>query len=250
MRASSFAALGLAAYAVFLVATIPASYVAAQVTAAMSGRLELADAQGTFWNGSAKASVFPTRGGPTIDRIEWRFAPLRLFAGEVAFATRFSAARFHGSLDAGRSFAQWRARDAKIEGDASVLAAWIPILATWRPTGNIAVDAPSIVIEGQGVRGAATAEWRDASTSLSDVRPLGTYRANWSANDGPGKIAVTTLKGPLRVSGQGTTTPSLRFIFSGEARADPESAKALEPLLDLMGPRRPDGARALELRLD
>jgi len=61
---------------------------------------------------------------------------------------------------------------------------------------------------------------------------------------------VTTIKGPLRVTGSGTASPSSGFTFKGEARGEGEAAKALEPLLDLMGPRRPDGARALELRLE
>ena len=39
------------------------------------------------------------------------------------------------------------------------------------------------------------------------------------------------------------------ITFSGEARGQGANAAALEPLLNLMGPRRPDGARSIEVRI-
>jgi hypothetical protein len=69
------------------------------------------------------------------------------------------------------------------------------------------------------------------------------------AEAGPAQLSVPTLEGPLTVIGTGTLTPPHRLAFSGEARAEGESAKALEPLLDLLGPRRPDGARSVEVRM-
>lgn len=250
MRAPGFAALGLAAYSVFLVATIPAAYVAAQVTSAMSARLELGDAQGTLWRGSVRARIAPSRGGKVVDRIEWRFVPARLAAGEIAFALRASAGDLTASAEAARGFSHWRLRDAKAEGDASALASFIPPIAPWQPAGKVSLTAPSLTFEGRDLYGTLDAEWRGAAVGLSEVRPLGSYRATWRAENGPGRIVVTTLQGPLRVSGEGTTTPGLRIAFSGEARGEGDAAKALEPLLDLMGPRRPDGARALQIRIE
>jgi len=54
----------------------------------------------------------------------------------------------------------------------------------------------------------------------------------------------------LKVSGQGTFTPPSKLSVSGEARGEGPNAKQLDALLDLMGPRRPDGARALEIRMN
>jgi general secretion pathway protein N len=97
-------------------------------------------------------------------------------------------------------------------------------------------------------RGAANVEWRDAAVALTDVKPIGSYRLEARGEGGPARLSVTTLSGPLRISGKGEATAT-RGSFSGEARGEGDSAKALEPLLDLLGPRRPDGARALEVRL-
>ncbi len=251
MRASGFAALGLAAYSVFLVATIPAAYVAAQVNAALPGQVEIGDAEGTLWRGSARARIAPRRAGKGIDRIEWRFLPSHLAAGEIALALHVAAEGISASGEAARGFSQWRLRDAKAEGEASALATLIPAIAPWRPAGRVSLTMPSLTLEGGEVRGGTLeAEWRGAVSGLSEVRPLGAYRATWRAENGPGRIVVTTLQGPLSITGEGTTTPGLRIAFSGEARGEGDAAKALEPLLDLMGPRRPDGARTLQVRLE
>jgi hypothetical protein len=69
--------------------------------------------------------------------------------------------------------------------------------------------------------------------------------------DGAGanaKVAVTPRAGPRRVSGNGEVVFPGRFTFNGEARAQGPAAASLDPLLDLLGPRRPDGARTLAWR--
>ena len=105
-----------------------------------------------------------------------------------------------------------------------------------------------MVLEPRGERGEAEIEWQGASVALSDVKPLGTYRAQLASDGKIANVTLTSTQGPLRVSGKGTFSPPARLAFSGEARADAESAKALEPLLNLLGPARADGARALEWR--
>jgi general secretion pathway protein N len=84
---------------------------------------------------------------------------------------------------------------------------------------------------------------------LTPVRPVGTYRAEWHADGTTGRIDVATLNGPLRISGAGTTTMPSRLDFTGEAGADASIGLALDPLLDHIGPRKPNGARAIEIRL-
>jgi general secretion pathway protein N len=249
LRAAGFAALGLAAYSAFLVATIPAAYVGAQLQANLPGRVEVTDARGTLWNGSARASFAASRNRLTLDTVEWRLLPSRLLAGEIAYDIRAHGAGLDASAQVAHGFSGMRVRGLSAKGDASGLAIVVPIIATWRPAGPILVSAPEVAIRGRDVKGALEIEWRDAATGLSDVRPLGSYRATWKAENGPGQVEVATIRGPLRVTGKGTASPASGFQFSGEARAEGDAAKSLEPLLDLIGPRRPDGARALELRL-
>jgi general secretion pathway protein N len=242
VRARAIAIVGIAAYAVFLVAMLPASVVARWI--AVPGVLELADARGTLWRGSARALA----GSAQLDELRWRFEPARLAAGRLAFTVDVHGAGIegHGRID--RGFGALEVRDLQMRGDAAALATFAPLAASWQPDGRLALDAPAIAWDGREARGTARIEWHDAAVALSSIRPLGSYRAEARADGGPVKISVTTLDGSLRISGNGTFAPPDALAFTGEARALPAAQAALEPLLNLMGPRRPDGARTLEIR--
>src|SRR6185312_9600234 len=83
MRTSSIAVLGIAAYAIFLAATIPARFVAQRL--ASPGEVEISEARGTLWSGSARATIFAGAAPLAIDRIRWRFQPARLASARLAF---------------------------------------------------------------------------------------------------------------------------------------------------------------------
>jgi general secretion pathway protein N len=250
MRLPTLAALGAAAYAAFLVASVPAAWVAAKLKEESQGRVQLLDASGTLWRGTAKA-VLETVGGPlTVDRVEWRFRPARLATGRLAFEMNAASPGLAAHGEIGRSLSAWQARDVEARSDVATASALMPWIARFRPEGTVLATSPAFSWDDRAARGELRVEWRGAALSLSDVRPLGTYRAEVRAEGGPAKVAVTTLDGPLRIAGQGTLTPPARLEFSGDARAEGPDARSLEPLLDLLGPRRADGARALQWRLN
>ena len=62
------------------------------------------------------------------------------------------------------------------------------------------------------------------------------------------KVTLATVRGPLRLSGDGTLAISGRLAFTGEARSEPGRERDLEAVLALVGPRRPDGAHAFSIR--
>lgn len=248
-RTAALAALGLAAYAVFLLLTVPAPFLAARALDATRGAVMLTGARGTLWHGEARARIFPRRGPPVeIDSLAWHFQPARLLAGRFSFDVKLGAAGLTGELEAARAPGGWQLRDLVVRGEAAGLATLAPILAALRPAGALTIAAPRLDWDGEALRGDAMAEWRGASVGWSEVRPLGSYRANLRSSQGPAQVTVTTLDGPLRVTGQGTLTPPLALAFSGEARADAAQAQALEPLLALIGAKRADGAHAIEWR--
>jgi general secretion pathway protein N len=240
--------LGTAAYGVFLVATVPATWIAGRVAGATQGQVIPANAEGTLWNGSARADVRLPATAFAIDDMRWRFLPSRLLAGRIAFAIEARVAGLQGNFEAARGPLAWSVRDLKAAGDAAALARIFPLAAAWQPAGAIAVEAEQLSWDGRQVSGAATAEWRDAALSLSAARPLGSWRAQANAEGGAFKITLATAKGPLRLSGNGTLPMQGRFTFAGEARAEAGRERELEALLDLLGSRRADGARAFELR--
>lgn len=248
-RVAALAALGIVAYLTFLVATVPAPFIAARVLDVTKGAVMLTGAQGTLWHGDAKARIFPRRGLPVeVEALSWRFQPARLLAGRFSFDVKLGAAGLAGEMEAARAPGGWQVRDLVVRGEAAGLPAFAPILAALRPAGAVTIAAPRLDWNGEDLRGDAMAEWRGASVGWSEVRPLGSYRASLRAAQGPAQVSVVTLDGPLRVTGQGTLTPPMGLAFSGEARADAAQAPALEPLMALIGAKRADGAHAIEWR--
>jgi general secretion pathway protein N len=249
MRLRALAIAGVIAYVLFLVALIPASFVAERVTAATGGRVAIANAGGTLWNGAARVRLTLAGGWLDLDNVEWHFAPLELGVGRLAFDTSATAQGIDAKARVGRAFGGWELANMELTASLPAIATLAPVAARWRPEGRLTVDAPKWEWNDRGARGEATVEWRDAALSLSEVKPLGSYRAVATGDGALTQLAVKTLGGQLQVNGKGSAGPAL-VTFSGEARpSDSSVAKALEPLLDLMGPRRPDGARSLELRI-
>ena len=251
MRVRTIALAGALAYAGFLVATIPASWLAARVAAATAGGVQLEDPEGTLWLGHARALIVSAAGQLSLDRVQWRFAPLELAAGRAAFDFSASGRGLDLRARLGRGFSEWVAGPVTATLDASLAAAAVPMLAAWRPEGRIHLDAANVRWTDAGLAsGTAHLTWDGAMVSLSDVRPLGRYALDATAREGPANITVTTVEGALRIAGKGSFAPPSRLTFSGEARGEGPDAGALEPLLNLIGPRRADGSRAIDVRLD
>ena len=248
MRAFRLILLGVAAYGVFLVATLPASLVAPRVAAATKGQAALTNVGGTVWNGSARVGVAARGAAFTLDEVRWEFLPSRLLAGRAAFAVTARLGTLTGEAEVARTPLAWRADGVRVQGDAGAIPAFLPLAAAWQPAGELALAAESVTWDGNAASGTATLEWRDAALALSPVRPLGTWRAEARAEGATAKVALATVKGPLRLSGEGTLAIPGRLAFTGEARSEAGRERDLEAVLALLGPRRPDGAHAISIR--
>ena len=80
-----------------------------------------------------------------------------------------------------------------------------------------------------------------ASTSLSTLKPVGSYRLDLAGGDQPA-LLLSTLDGSLQLSGRGTWATG-HLQFDGEASAAPDRVEALANLLNIIGRR--DGARSI-----
>lgn len=248
-RTLALFALGAIAYALFLVATLPAQVVAAAAESRSGGRLQLTHVRGTAWKGEARASVMPMPGGRLdLEHVAWRLDAGALAAARLAFNVLIESPGIAGKAEVGRGFREWSLRELDARVDAGVLGQAVPLLAAWRPQGPVRVSVQHLAFDGEALRGEAALEWREAALALSTVRPLGTWRLEATASGGPGTLTLTSTAGPLRLAGKGTFAPNGSFSLEGSARGEGPDAANLDPLLDLMGPRRPDGTRALALR--
>ena len=249
LRTLLLVVLGLVAFAVILVVTMPASYIASQVAPSLPKQVAIEGAKGNMWTGEASVRAAPGGVPIHIEKVQWRFKPERLANGQIAFDTTVSSGGFEAKMELARDGSRWSVRDFRLDGDASGFATIFPILSVYKFSGPVTATAASLDGTDREVWGNVRIEWRDAGTALSQVRPLGSYRAEWHADGTTGRINVATLQGPLRVSGAGNTAMPARLDFSGEAGADASAGLVLEPLLEQIGPKKPNGAHAIEIRL-
>lgn len=241
-RAAGLAALGLAAYLVFLAAFLPARVVTSRL--ALPAGLSLASVEGTAWQGHARLSG-PAMNPQAALELQWRWRPAALLSGHMAYAVVATGNGIDAHGNVARGLGSASIEDLTLDADAASIAAWIPLASAWQPGGHVHASIDRLAFDGRELQGRAQAQWNDAALALSSVKPVGTYVMKLEAAGGPARITVSTLKGPLRVSGDGTLEALARFAFTGEARGEGPDAAALTPLLDLLGPRRPDGSRAL-----
>jgi len=248
-RTLLFIFLGLVAFAIILAVTMPASFIASQVNSKLPGKVAVDSAQGNIFKGEARVQVAPGVSPVVIERVQWNFKPQRLANGQIAFDTTASAGGFEAKMEIARDGSRWHVRDFEAHGDASSFASFFTILTAYRFTGPVTASAVSLDGDDREIYGDVRIEWRDATTGLSDVRPVGSYRADWHSEGSSGRLSVSTLGGPLRIAGSGATRMPSAVDFSGEARAEPQVGPALDPLLNAIGPPTAGGGRAIEIRL-
>lgn len=241
-----------------LVVQAPAGWLAGWLARATDHRLLLTEARGTVWAGSAVVVLGGGEGSRDAralpGRLHWSLglAPegwraLQLTLRQPCCIDDALRLRLEPGLG--------RLRLALPPGRQAVghwPAGWLVGLGapfnTLRLGGTASLWAEDFSVESvQGrwrLDGRAGLELRGLNSALSAVDPLGSYRLVVSGGEGPdgARLALETLQGPLRLSGQGQWAgPRLRF--RGQAQADPGSEAMLNNLLNLLGQRQ--GALAL-----
>jgi len=275
------AALGLVAGGF---AFLPASLLASAVAQATNDQFLLAEAEGTIWSGSAitvltggagshDASVLPTR-------LEWKLRP-RL--NGVTLHLTQDCCLAHGlDLSVRRTLDAWRvdvvgpderdkpaaAAEKVVPGangaDAAALATATPVgqwpmgwlegrgfpWNTIHPGGVLTLSTRNLQFSLKGghwsTLGSAQVEIRQASSRLTTLDSLGTYRVliqpDPSTQVRPGDGAsralvwISTIDGALLIDGRGLIGAT-GFRLRAEAHAAPGNEAALDNLLNLIGRR-------------
>ncbi|RXN83966.1 general secretion pathway protein GspN [Achromobacter aloeverae] len=215
----------------------------------------IVDASGTIWNGAALLALGPPGARRTLPQPlswhwTWQGVVLRhpWLGGDVRLSPAWRGLATPSLSLSGQTLSL----------PADMLAALGAPLNTLAPGGSLALSWPDYEA---GVTRAPTLwqlEWRDASSALSSVRPLGSYRLQATAADGKGakagarggaiggatggviNLTLGTLSGPLRVQATGTWDGrKLDLHGTAEAAAgSPENVReGLDALLSALGRR-------------
>lgn len=251
--AAAGAVVGLGAGAVMFA---PAAWLGAALVAATDARVQLADARGSVWSGSA---VLMLTGGPGSrdasalpGRLQWHWGwsglrpEVRLqhpccLAAPVVVRPAAGVGTWSLALTPGPA------------GLGTWPAAWLAGLGTpfntLQLSGNIRISSPGARVEWvQGrlrMQGSVQFDLIDMGSRIVAIDTLGSYQLVVSGGaakaDAP-VMSLATLRGPLQLSGNGQWTGA-RLRFTGEAMASEGSETVLNNLLNVIGRR--NGARSV-----
>ena len=232
-----------------IVVFAPATWLASAVTSATGQRVQLADARGSVWSGSA---VVVLTGGPGSrdasalpGRLEWSLGfkglgfDLRLrqaccLNNDVSLLLKPGFGRFSVALAAKPDWVgQW---------PGAFLGGLGTPWNTLQLGGSLRLRSPGLKLEWvQGrwlVDGQADIEMIGASSRVSTLEPLGSYRFSLIGSaGGPSQLRLSTIDGALQLKGEGTAGAN-GVRFRGEASAATEADEAaLNNLLNIIGRR-------------
>lgn len=239
--------LGLAAYALALIATAPASLIDARLEQASSGGLRLAEASGTLWSGSGQIEVLDANRRSGIAKsIAWHIRPAHLLRGKLLYEVALDqAAR---SFPVTISLSGIEVADADINLPAAALGLGVPKLAALGLTGDMLLHVARLALDRGSIQGNATLQWHDAGSAFTRISPLGDYELRLEGSGAAAKAALRTLQGPLQLDGQGSWTSGSNPVFQGNARVPPQQMQQLAPLLRMFAQERGEGRFEFQLR--
>lgn len=234
---------------VALVLFLPASWLAARIEQASAGRVQLPDARGTLWSGSARLVL--TGGAGSTDeltlpgRLDWRVRPRwnGLLIELASPCCTSQPVTVHVKPT-------WRGaalvvEDGQTQWPAALLAGLGTPWNTLQLDGDLTLLTQSLSVEWfegrMAMAGRAELRAQRMSSRLSTLRPMGSYRITVVGGATP-TLQLETLEGSLQLKGSGQWVGS-RLHFTGEATAAPEREDALANLLNIIGRR--SGARSI-----
>ena len=230
--------------ALALVIFAPASWLGAGLAAASQGRLQLLDAHGTVWSGSARLLL--TGGTGSRDRaalpslLNWKLRPA--WAG---FTVRIDAPcctpiPLDARLTLGWNTQDVRVSDVTSQWPAAMLAGLGTPWNTVQAEGSLELTTRGLSFQSTDGRmsmaGSAQLKALAVSSRLSTVRPMGSYQIDLTGGNTP-QLALNTLSGALKLSGSGSWVGS-KLRFSGVASVEPELLGAFTNLLNIIGRRQ------------
>ncbi|HEX7912563.1 MAG TPA: type II secretion system protein N [Paraburkholderia sp.] len=233
--------------AVVMLALLPAAWITPQFARQTRGHVNLVDPSGSLWHGSATLMLAAgsDMSAATLlpGRIEWHTAFWPLFTGRVRMTMRQSDAMPEPiTVDATPRTAT--VTSGAITVPASLLSGLGAPFNTLDLQGNVQLSWSDWRSFNREAFGQMTVTLTDVSSRVSLVKPLGSYRVVFQAEGASSTLDLTTTKGPLTLTGNGTVSAG-STSFHGTASAAPEARDNLAGLLNLLG--RPSGPDTVAL---
>jgi len=236
------------AFIFVLIATAPATVLSGIVENASKGQFVLANARGTIWHGSAVPAIRQHSGNlQVLERLNWDIALMPVFTGKLVVHLRWDNFVQPEAMVVTISYSQIELRNALLPLNASLLGELSPLLKPVQLSGQMQINSQLFTFSRQGMSGNAIAEWTNAGSILSTVKPLGQYRIDLVGSGTRLEMTLTTTDGVLLLEGKGSFAPGQGLMFHGTARAASKIKSGLDELLNNFGPESAPGVHSLTL---
>jgi general secretion pathway protein N len=231
-----------------LFVTAPAAILDWSLQRASQGKILLANANGTIWNGSAIPALRTSENRfVTLPFLHWEISLQSIFSGKILIRLLWDNQQSSQATEALLSFNQLELRHTLLRLPARVLEEVSPILKAAQFRGELQIESSSLVFSKRGMEGTALVDWRQASSALSPVAPLGDYHLELVGTGERLNIALTTHSGMLFLEGEGNWLASRGLEFHGKAHATSGNNNNLADLLSHLGPEISPGVHDFNL---
>jgi len=233
----------------------PARWLDFALNQGTQGQIRLAEASGTIWRGSGRlvfagaagfeegaeatsATASPVlRGVALPGQLRWRVDWAPLWVGLVDAELMLEGMKQPVRLQ-GRAF-DLRLGDGQLALARTDLGALGSPWSTVRPAGAVRLRWEGVILQAGVFFGRVQIELHELSSALSAVRPLGSYRIALDGQAGRTTVSLSTMSGPLELSGRGEIDRGRLRFEAKAAPADPQDSR-LTGLLNLLGRREGD----------
>ncbi len=237
----------LLALACTYLAMLPATWLDALLQDASQGTLAVTATRGTLWRGEGSLqAVQPNGEAVTLVPVNWDIALGELLSLNLHLVARSTQ---DGStvLDAALRPGQIRIQSARLQLSAALLGTLSPTLRAADLSGQCLLQAKDVLLEKGRASGTAQLAWQGAGSSLSRIRPLGSYQLLLSGQGNGLEFRLMTLAGPLSLDGSGHWLPNQKSTYQITATPTEATRRELVPLLRMMGRETTPGSYQLTM---
>lgn len=245
---SAVALCFVSAFLLTLLVTAPASLLDRYLQSASRGRLVLANASGTIWNGSATPALRGQEGYPlALPPLYWAISAWPLLGGSIEARLQWGASQPESGMRILVSPGRAELHRVQLTLPARIIEEVAPLLKPAQLRGQLRIQSEQVSFSGRGIEGAAKVEWQQAGSALSSVDPLGNYHLALNGAGDRIEIGLATTSGKLLLEGQGSWAAARGLEFRGSAQSSPGNHEALAELLRNLGPEASAGVHGFHI---
>ncbi|MCG8015432.1 MAG: type II secretion system protein N [Candidatus Thiodiazotropha sp. 'RUGA'] len=245
MKWWSYLLIGLGAYLLILVISLPAEHVLGW-TAGNSKNMPFTygTIKGSLWRGKMEAL---TVNGVPLDKLKWRFSPSELLFGRLGFDIQLNHAGQELQADVAKGFG----KEIQIEDISGVIqAAIIPQLidmAQIGVDGNVNLNLQQITLsDNQIIYAEGVVQWLSSALKSPFALKVGDLQADLETDDaGAVRAKIKDLGGATAVDGELSLTPDGNFQVNGQIKPGADSDPRLGSALNAISKRKSDGSYQL-----